>query len=115
MHLPVDVFSDLVVTHESDAFTIQGDGNVISLAFPNAGIAIRTLRSFRASLLHSNKFLSLFKILDVKLDILISERLVLKLGPGITPNAVSRLLGISEGCIFLKNLLLCITPFLRKK
>ena len=115
MHLPVDVFSDLVVTHESDAFTIQGDGKVISLAFPNAWIARSTLRSFRASPLHSNNFLSLLKILDVKLDVLISERLVLKLGPGITPNAISHLLGISEGCIFLRNLLLCIIPFFRKK
>ena len=114
MPLPVDVFSDITATHESDAFTIQGDGKVISLAFPNAGIAIRILRSFRASLLHSKNLLSLLKILDVKLDVLISERLVLKLGPGIRPNAISRLLGIAEGCIVLRNLLLCIIPFSRK-
>ena len=115
MHLPVDVFSNLVVTHESETFTIQGDGNVISLAFPNPGIAISALRSFKASPLYSNNFLSLLKILDVKLDVLILERLVLKLGPGITPNAISCLLGISEGRIFLKNLLFCIIPLFQKK
>ena len=115
MHLPVNVFSDLVVTHESDAFEIKGDGNVISLSFPNAGIAISTLRTFSASPLYSNNFLSLLKILDIKLDVLISKRLVLKLGPGIIPNAISRLLGISEGRVFLRNSLLCIIPFFRKK
>ena len=115
MHLPVDVFLNLVVTHEGETFTFQGDGNVISLAFPNPEIAISALRSFKTSPLYSNNFLSLLKILDVNLDVLILERIVLKLGPGITPNAVSYLLGISEGRIFLKNLLFCIIPLFRKK
>lgn len=115
MHLPVDVFSDLVVTHEGDSFSIQGEGKAISLSFPNAGIAISTLRSFRVSPLLSRGFLSLLKIMDVEIDVLISQRLVLKLGPGISPNPISRLFGIPEGCIFLKNLLLCIIPFFRKK
>lgn len=115
MHLPVDIFSNLVVTHGSEAFTIHGDGNVISLSFPNPGIAISALRSFKSSPLYSNNFLSLLKILDVKLDVMILERLVLKLGPGITPNAVSCLLGLSEGRIFIKNLLFCIIPFFRRK
>lgn len=114
MQLPIDVFADLVVTHRGDAFTIQGEGKILSIAFPNAGIALRALRSFLASPLHSSKFLALLRTLDLTLYVLISERVVLKLGSGVKPNAISRLLGLPEGCISFRNLLLCMLPFVRK-
>ncbi|MBN2063046.1 MAG: hypothetical protein JW882_21765 [Deltaproteobacteria bacterium] len=115
MQLPIDVFSDLVVRLKRYTFAIQGDGKVIFLVFPDPGTAIAALRSLGILRTHSNAFLSLLKILDIELDILISGRLVLTFGPGVTPNTVSRLLRIPEGSISLKNLLLCVIPFFRKK
>ena len=115
MHLPVDVFSDLVVKQEGTAFTVQGDGKVISIAFPDVRIAIKAFRAIRATSLPQNNVLSLLKILDINLDVLVYERPVLKLGPGITPNVLSRLFGISDGCLSLKNLALSLMSFFKKK